>query len=257
MQEETEMFFDNIVFAKGGTFEDLMTSTTGFVSSATAPLYGLPPANFTTSLTQTTLDNRPGFLTRLGFLNAYSGGSATSPILRGAFITKQVLGIPIGAPPPGAEQTPLPPASATLDTNRKRFDALTANAPCSGCHGPYINPPGFALEAFNTVGTWQTTELGTSTPIDSTADVALDANGTKVHVTSPKELMAAIASAPGAKAQYASKWVSFAYEREASPDDACTVQQLATKMTTSGYTIQNLITDLTQTLSFRVRVAGQ
>jgi hypothetical protein len=257
MQEETEMFFDNVVFAKGGSFDDLLKSTTAFVSSATARLYGLDPAKFTTALTETQLDqNRPGFLTRLGFLNAYSGYSGTSPILRGAFITKQVLGIPIGAPPPGAEQTPLPPSSATLDTNRKRFDALTAADECKTCHAPFVNPPGFAMEAFNTVGSWQTTETGTSTPIDSTADVMLDAS-TKVHVSGPKELMAAIVTSRGAKAQYASKWVSFAYQRESHPDDACTVQQLATKMTVGGYTVQNLITDLTQTLSFRVRVAGQ
>ena len=259
MQQETEMFFDNVVFAKGGTFDDLLKSTTAFVSSATAPLYGLDPAKFTTSLTETTLDaSHPGFLTRLGFLNAYSGYTGTSPILRGAFITKQVLGIAVGAPPPGAEQTMLPASSATLDTNRKRYAQMTAGTDCAGCHSGFINPPGFAMEAFNTVGSWQTTEHDTKAAIDTVADVALDATGTKTaHVTGPLDLMAAIVTAPGAKAQYASKWVSFAYEREGSPDDACTVQQLAGKMTAAGYTVQNLITDLTQTVSFRVRAAGQ
>jgi hypothetical protein len=262
LQEETEMFFDNVVFAKGGTFDDLLTSTTAFVSSATAPLYGLNPAMFTTSLTETTLDaSRPGFLTRLGFLNAYSGYSLTSPILRGAFITKEVLGIDPGSPPPGAEQTPLPEASADLDTTRKRFEALTAGPDCRGCHIPFINPPGFVMEAFNTVGMPQTTETsvtGMQVPINTVADVALDADGINVvKVTNPVELMNAIVTAPAAKARYAAKWVSYAYQRERAPEDACTVQQLADKMTTSGYTIKNLITDLTQTLSFRVRVAGQ
>jgi hypothetical protein len=259
MQQETEMFFDSIVFAKKGTFNDLLTSTTAFVSAATAPLYGLDPSKFGAGLTETTLDaNHPGFLTRLGFLNAYSGYTGTSPILRGAFVTKQVLGIAIGNPPPGAEQTPLPAASDTLDTNRKRFAQLTSGSDCVGCHAGFINPPGFALEAFNTVGSWQTMESDTKAPIDTTADIALDDTGTnKVHVTGPADLMAAIATAPGAKSQYASKWVSFAYQREGDPGDACTVQQLATKMTTSGYTVLNLMTDLTQTLSFRVRAAGQ
>ncbi|HEY3496356.1 MAG TPA: DUF1592 domain-containing protein [Polyangiaceae bacterium] len=263
LQEETEMFFDYIVFAKGGTFEDLLTNTTAFVSSATAPFYGLDPAKFTTSLTETTLDaNRPGFLTRLGFLNAYSAADHTSPILRGAFITKEVLGIPIDAPPPGAEMTELPAASDALDTNRKRFAQMTSGPDCTGCHTPYINPPGFVLEAFDTVGSWQTTEMGPNgaVAVDTVADVAIDneeSATSTVHVTNPAELMAAIASAPMAKARYASKWVSFAYHREGSPDDACSVQQLAAKMTASGYTVKNLIMDLTQTLSFRVRVAGQ
>jgi Protein of unknown function (DUF1592)/Protein of unknown function (DUF1588)/Protein of unknown function (DUF1585)/Protein of unknown function (DUF1587) len=259
MQQETEMFFDNIVFAKNGTFNDLLTSTTAFVSAATAPFYGLDPSKFGAGLTETTLDaNHPGFLTRLGFLNAYSGYTVTSPILRGAFITKQILGIAIGAPPPGAEQTQLPDSSATLNTNRLQYAALTSGPTCVGCHSAFINPPGFALEAFNTVGTWQTVEATTGAPIDTTADIAIDATGTNtVHVTGPADLMAVIAAAPGAKTQYASQWVSFAYQRDGDPNDACDVQQLAAKMTTSGYTVLNLLTDLTQTLSFRVRVAGQ
>jgi len=259
LQEETEMFFDAIVFAKKGTFEDLLTSTTGYVSATTAPFYGLDPTKFGAGLTETQLDaNRPGFLTRLGFLNAYSSYSHTSPILRGAYITKEVLGIAVGAPPPGAEQTPLPASSDALDTNRKQYDALTSGKDCKGCHQPFINPPGFALEAFNTVGGWQTTEADTGAPIDSTSDVQLDDTGTNVvHVTGPAELMAAIAKAPGAKARYASKWVSYAYGRDTDPNDACTVQQLAAKMTAGGYSVQNLLTDLTQTLSFRVRAVAQ
>jgi hypothetical protein len=256
MQQEIEMFFDAVVFEQNGTFQDLILSRDAFVSSATAPLYGLDPGQFGAALTRTTLGpDRPGFLTRLGFLNAYSGYSGTSPILRGAFITKQVLGIAIGAPPPGAEQTPLPEATADLNTNRKRFDAMTAGASCAGCHRPFVNPPGFALEAFDTVGRWQTSEHDTGAPIDTSADVVVDSGDPAVHVTGPAELMAAIAESRGAKAQYASKWLSYAFEREAHPDDACTAQQLAAKMTASGYTVLNLITDLTQSLAFRVRTA--
>lgn len=259
LQEETEMFFDDVVFAKGGTFEDLLRSRTAFVSSATAPLYGLDPSKFTTSLTETTLDeNRPGFLTRLGFLNAYSGYDHSSPILRGAFIAKEVMGIAIDGPPPGAEQTPLPAASETLNTNRKRYDALTTGPTCTGCHAPFINPPGFAMEAFDTAGGWQTVEPDNQVPIDTTAEIALDDSGdVTIPVNGPRELMEAIIAAPGARARYAAKWVSFAYQRETAAEDACTAQQLAAKMTTQGYRVQDLITDLTQTVSFRVRAAGQ
>lgn len=262
LQEETEMFFDNVVFAQGGTFEDLLLSRKAFVSSSTAPMYGLNPADFTTSLTETTLDeNRPGFLTRLGFLNAYSGYNHTSPILRGAFISKEVIGITIGSPPPGAEQTPLPAASETLNTNRKRFEALTTGPTCTGCHAPFINPPGFAMEAFDTAGGWQTTEEGANgarVAVDTTAEIALDDLAeVTVPVTGPAELMEAIVTAPLAKQRYAKKWVSFAYQREAVKEDECTALQLSAKMTVDGYRVQDLITDLTQTLSFRVRAAGQ
>jgi len=254
LQKETEMFFDNITFGKRGTFEDLLLSSVAFVSSATAPLYGLDPAKFTANLSETNLDaNHPGFLTRLGFLNAYSGYDAASPILRGAFITKQVLGVPIGAPPPGASDARLPDASADLNTNRKRYDALTSGAQCAGCHKSFINPPGFALESFNAVGSFQTTERDTGARIDTSADVTVDPAEAAIHVTGPAELMAAIARSHSAKAQYASKWVSYATGRDSDPGDACTVEQLAAKMMASGYTLLELITDLSQTPAFRIR----
>lgn len=254
MTEETLRFFDRIAFT-GGTFQDFILSPIAFVTSATAPFYGLNPASFTTTLTETTLDaTRPGFLTRLGFLNNFANYSRTSPIFRGAFITKQILGIHIDAPPPGAEQTMLP-TGPELDTVRKQIDAMTTGPDCSGCHMGFINPPGFVMEAFNSIGVWQTVEATTNAPIDMTADVTINADQDPVHITSPAEMMAQIAASPGAMRQYAAKWVGFAYERESDPMDACTADILAAKMTASGYTVMSLIADLTQTQSFRVRAA--
>lgn len=256
LETETQMFFDNIVFgSKAGTFQDLLLSPTAYVNSALAPLYGLDPSKFGTDLTLTTLDGtqRPGFLTRVGFLNAYSSYSRTSPILRGAFITKQIMGTQIGSPPPGATTVALP-TGADLDTNRKQVDAQTADTQCAGCHHVYINPPGFVMEAFNAVGTAQTQEATTGAPIDTVADVMIDGN--TVHCTNPSDLMNALANSPMTQQRYAERWTSFAYERESDPMDCDTVNSLSTKIAAGGYTIQNLITDLTQTTSFRTRAVG-
>lgn len=252
MQQETEKFFDYVVFSQGGSFKDFLTSPVAFVNAATAPLYGLDASKFGADLVQTNLDpaQRPGFLTRAGFLNAFSAYNRTSPILRGAFITKQVLAVPIGSPPPGAETTPLP-ATADLDTNRKQVDQQTSASACATCHHQFINPPGFAMEAFDAAGAWQTTERATGVTIDTAVDAMID--GKSIHINGPAELMAAIAASPGAQHSYAEKWVAYAYERASNPTDACTVNQLAAKLTKSGYTVLNLIADLTQTQSFRFR----
>jgi hypothetical protein len=252
IDQETEKFFDYITFTQNGSFKDFLLSPIAFVNAATAPLYGLDPSKFGADLVQTNLDpsQRPGFLTRAGFLNSYSAYNRTSPILRGAFITKQVLAVPIGSPPPGADMTPLP-TTADLDTNRKQVDQQTSAAACATCHHNFINPPGFAMEAFDSVGAWQTQEKSTGAPIDTTADASID--GTIVHVTGPADLMAKIAASPNAQHSYAEKWVAYAYERASNSNDACTVNQLASKLTKGGYTVLNLVADLTQTQSFRFR----
>ena len=250
---ETESFFDNVVFSQAGKFQDFFTSPQGFVNAATAPLYGLDPSGFGSDLKAVSLDpaQRPGFLTRVGFLNAYSSFNRTSPILRGAFITKQILGFDPGSPPAGATNTPLPAISGDVDTNRKQVEAQTSPSACTGCHSVYINPPGFAMEAFNAVGAWQTKEAQTGAAIDTTADVLIDGNST--HVTGPADLMANLAKSTQAQRRYADLWVNYAYERADDPLDSCTVNSLAAKITAGGYTVLNLITDLTQTDSFRVR----
>jgi len=252
MAEETLRFFDEVTFS-GGSFSDLLLSPVAFVNNVTAPLYDLDPADYGDALEQVTLDpdERPGFLTRAGFLNGYAHSTYTAPVLRGAFITKEIIGIPIDPPPPGADQTMLP--DEDFATIREMFEVLTSSDDCASCHRAYINPPGFVMEGFDAAGAIQTVDALSGAPIDTEAEVLIDAVQGPVTVTDPADLMQKIAESPNAMRQYAKKWVGFAYERESDPLDACVVDGLADKMTAGGYTVLHLITDLTQTESFRVR----
>ena len=253
---ETEKFFDAVAMVKKGTFQDLFLSPVAFVNATTAPLYGLSASGFTNDYKETNLDatQRPGFLTRVGFLNAYAFYNRTSPIHRGAFIMKQVLGTPIATPPPGAEATALPAASADLNTNRKQVDAQTTGGVCESCHHGFINPAGFAMEAFDAVGNWQTKEKSTGAAIDTASDIVID--GVVTHINGPADLMQKIAASPMAQHRYAERLTSFMFERDGEALDCGTVNDLAAKIAPGGYTLQSLITDLTQTPQFRTRAAG-
>ena len=252
LSAETSKLFDYITFDKGsGTFRDLLTTPVGFVNNQLAPIYGVT-GTFTSALTQTNLDpvQRPGVFTRAGFLTAYSLYDRSSPILRGAFIQKEVLCTAIPMPDNSFLSTPLPTTGAT---NRERVDAQTADAMCTACHHTLINPTGFTMENYNAIGAWQTTEKGTNAPINTAAEVQI--GGSKVAVTNAADLMEKIASSPDAQRCYAQKWVQYAYERVPTDQDACTVNDIATKMGTpsSTYSIVNLIADLTQSQTFRYR----
>jgi hypothetical protein len=253
LSEETKRLFDHVVFDLGGTFKDLITTPFAFVNASLAPLYGLDPAAFGSDLQKVSLDpaTRPGVFTRAGFLTAYSLYNRPSAILRGAFLQKEVLCNALGSPPPNAESTPLPLDG--LATNRERTDAQTASADCAGCHHNFINPTGFAMEAFDAIGGFQTNEKDTGAAINTVATVPIGA--TTVDVTGPADLMNAIASSPEAQSCYAKHWVEFAYERVLTSEDTCTVQNMASKLTQSGYTVLNLIADLTQSPSFRLRAS--
>jgi len=248
LQAETQRYFDYITFEQKGGLRDLLLSPVAFVTSTTAPLYGLDASKYNATLTQVNLDgaSRPGIFTRAGFLAAYSQFDRSAPILRGAFIQKEVLCAQIGAPPADALSMAAP---AVGNTNRERDDAKTSPAACAGCHHTAINPTGFAFEGFDGIGRVQTME-GTAT-IDTTATVRIGA--TSVDVKGAADLMGKIADSPEAKSCYAKKWVQFAYDRALTSQDLCTVDTLVANLAKSDYRVVDLISDLTQTQSFRYR----
>ena len=253
LQAELDRFFEDQAFG-GGSFEDLFLSNIGYVNKDSAAIYELDPAAFGTELTRVELDpaRRPGFLTRAGFLSSFSHFDGTSPILRGAFITVNILGVNPGAPDPNFFLTP--PPTGTFNTERAYIEALTSQASCTGCHTPYINPPGFALENYDSIGAWQDVDPRGG-PINPTATVTFSETNVK-EVTTPLALMQEISRTPLAKRIYAEKVVSFATGRLPNPNDACSVDTIDLRLSQEGYTILNLLTDLTQTDSFRLRVRG-
>lgn len=243
--------FANHVFASGGSFQKLLTDTTGFVNAETAALYGLNPADFGAELEQVDLGaGRPGIFTRAGFLAANAYEERTSPIHRGAHIQKMVLCNVLGAPAANAAGTPLPQRE-DLVTNRQMTDAQTeaVEGGCKACHQTIINPTGFALEGFDAVGGVQTMDNGVA--VDTNAQVPID--GSLVAVTGAVDLASAIASSAGAHACYARKWVEIGYARVPSEQDACTADNLAAKMADANYSVKQLVTDLTTVETFRYR----
>ncbi len=250
MQAELDAFFEEVAFG-GGSFADLFLSNVGYVNQDTAPLYGLDPAAYGSELTRVELDaaQRPGFLTRVGFLSSFSNFDGTSPILRGAFITVNMLGVDPGPPNPDALQVSVPAGDYT--TRRQYTVALTERPGCSQCHIPYINPPGFALENFSAIGSWQTIDpMGG--PIDATTTVTFSEDNVKT-ISTPLELMEEIGKGPLARRIYAEKWVSFAFGRQPNSNDACVVDQIDTKLSDEGYSVLELLADLTQADAFRLR----
>jgi hypothetical protein len=249
---ELARFFDAVTFDQQGSFESLLTSPLGFVTRDTAPTYGLDGAQYGTALTAVTLNaaQRPGFLTRVGFLSAISEGAGATPLQRGGYVVRKLLNLSLGEHP----QAPGPPPAPTggFATMRALVEDWTDGPDCSGCHGSYVNPPGFVLEAYDPIGAWRTTDPDTGAAIDTAVTMVLD--GTSVSIKDPAQLMARLAASGDAQRTYARRLVSYAYEREEDPLDAATVDALAARIAGKGYPVVNLFVDLTQTDAFGLRV---
>lgn len=252
--EETDKFFAEVGF--NGKFEDLFLSNVAYVNADTAPIYGLDPSKFGPELVRTELDpkERPGFLTRGAFLSSFAHEESTSPILRGVFIVT-LMGGATGAPSPSALTTALPPGNYT--TNREATQALTGvAADCKGCHWTNINPPGFVLENYSPVGSIQTKDPVYGGDIVTEVDTVPFPDGAR-PVANAYELMEGIAAGRKAKELYAQKWLTYATGREKNDFDTCTVQAIADNIEQGEYSLANVLADITQAESFRLRTAAQ
>lgn len=92
---------------------------------------------------------RGGFLTQASLLKITANGTTTSPVPRGNFVSDRLLGKPVDPPPPNVPA--VEPDVSGANTIRELLDKHRSDSNCAGCHAK-LDPPGFALEAFDVIG---------------------------------------------------------------------------------------------------------
>ena len=162
MARETELTFAHLL-KEDRSFLELLESDYTFLNEELAAHYGiegvtgpemrrvqLPPGS-----------PRGGVLTQGTILAVTSNPTRTSPVKRGVFILDAILGTPPAPPPPN-----IPALEDAAPADRLRTlslrDTLALHAKdalCSSCHSR-MDPLGLALENFNAMGQWRTTEVG-------------------------------------------------------------------------------------------------
>ncbi len=125
---------------------------------------------------------RAGVLTHPYLLSAFAYHDNTSPIHRGVFLTRNIVGRAL-KPPPIAVAFKNDEFAPDL-TMREKITQLTSDTNCMACHS-VINPLGFALENYDAVGRWRTSEG--DKPVD-TKSLYTTENGETIEVDSARDI---------------------------------------------------------------------
>jgi hypothetical protein len=180
MRREVEMFFDSIVREDHNVL-DMLTADYTFVNERLAKHYGIKNvygSQFRRITLGPDMDARRGLLGKASLLTTTSKPEGTNPPRRGNWIMTNFLGVPAPDPPkdvPALKPKPVDArANAKTPTTRERFQDHRVRADCIQCHS-MMDPIAFALENFDGIGMWRTSDEGS--PID-TAVTLFD--GTKV-----------------------------------------------------------------------------
>jgi mono/diheme cytochrome c family protein len=128
--------------------------------------------------------HRGGLPTQASILTITSNGTRTSPVKRGTWVLKTLLGADPGLPVADAGEIAAKVEGIERATVRKRLEIHRTRAQCARCHS-HIDPFGFALENYDAAGMWREKEgFGykgrvekNDPPVDNTSRLA---DGTEV-----------------------------------------------------------------------------
>ena len=178
-----------------------------------------------------------------------SVATRTSPVFRGKYVLSTFLNTPPTPPPPNVPtlEESNKEASTVPKTVRAQLELHRKNPACASCHR-VIDPVGFALENFDSVGQWRHTGSD-GAPLDVSGMLA---DGSQVN--GPVALREAILSRPGAFVTVVTeKMLTYALGRGLEPSDMPVVRRIVKKAAQNDYRLSSVVMGIVESAPFQMR----
>ncbi len=246
MRQETELFFESIL-REDRSVLDLIKADYTYLNERLAKHYGLPHV-YGSRFRRVAVDegsHRGGLLRHGSILTVTSYATRTSPVIRGQWVLKNLVGMPPPPPPANVPALEDNTVSSRLSV-RERLKQHRANAACASCH-QLMDPVGFALENFDAVGRWRGTD----------ADQPIDASGglpDGSEFTGVSGLEQALLNRPELFVRtLTEKLFTFGLGRGIEHFDAPAVRQIVRDAQDDNYRFSRLIVGIVKSTPFQMR----
>jgi cytochrome c553 len=247
LRKELELFIDSVLRSDSSAV-DLLTADHTFINEQVAQLYGLTKVRGN-GFRRVTLEdpNRHGLLGKGAVLMLTANPNRTAPVLRGAWIMERT---PPANPPPNVPDLAAAGAGGRPTTVREKTEIHRRNPACASCHN-VMDPLGFALENFDTVGRFRAIDPQSRQPIDTKATLP---DGTEI--SGPADLHKALAARKDQFAQIITeKLMTYAVGRHVEHRDMPAVRQIVRTAATNGYRFEDIVMGVVNSAAFRRREA--
>ena len=247
-KQELSLFIDSILRSDQSVVR-LLDSDYTFLNERLAAHYGIENVKGS-AFRKVSLDDeyRKGLLGKGAILMLTANPNRTSPVLRGAWILERILASPPPPPPPNVETDLAQKPGQAPQTLRARLEQHRENPSCYTCHG-VLDPLGFALENFNTVGQFQEYDLDTLSLIDASGVLP---DGTRI--TSPGDLVTALVTRSDEFVQSLTEHLmTYALGRLVEYQDMPAVRKIVRASEQDDYRFESIVFNIVSSDAFRMR----
>jgi len=242
LRTSLDVFLEDAVWNGPSDYRQLLLADYLYVNDRLAKFYGLE-TNTADDFVKVEFDpkQRSGVVTHPYLLAAFSYQKSTSPIHRGVFLTRNIVGRAL-KPPPMA-MTFKDEAFAPDLTMREKVAELTRSQACQTCHS-VINPLGFSLEHYDAVGRFRTSEG--DRPIDSVSNYTTD-EGETIRLTGARDLAQFAAGSEQAQNAFIEQLFNQIVKQPMLAYGPNVLNHLRQSFVESGFNVKKLLVDIVTT----------
>jgi len=239
LRTSLNLFLEDVVWNGASDYRNLLLADYLFVNDRLAKFYGMQ-TNVSDDFVKVNLDpkQRSGVVTHPYLLAAFSYQKSTSPIHRGVFLTRNIVGRAL-KPPPMAMTFKDENFAPNL-TMREKVAELTRSQACQSCHS-VINPLGFSLEHYDAVGRFRTSEG--DRPIDAVSNYTTD-DGEMVRLTGARDLAQFAAGSEQAQNAFIEQLFNQIVKQPMLAYGADVLNHLRQSFIESGFNMKKLLVDI-------------
>jgi mono/diheme cytochrome c family protein len=248
-KQELRLFIDSILRSERSVV-DLLTADHTFINERLALIYGMENVKGP-QFRRVTLEGtaRHGLLGKAAILNLTANPNRTSPVLRGAWILDRLMGTPPAPPPPNVEALAENRAGQPPKSVRERIELHRSKPACMGCHA-VMDPLGFALENFDTIGQFRTLDGGVK--IDPSGVLP---DGTAIN--GPEDLRRALTARPDQFVQALTENLfTYAIGRSVEYRDMPAVRKIVRGAEADNFRFESIVLGVVSSDAFRKREAS-
>ncbi|MEK0449790.1 MAG: hypothetical protein RL088_2058 [Verrucomicrobiota bacterium] len=234
LRRSLDRFVEHVVWSEKSDYREILLADYVFMNERLAKFYGAPaPEGGDFAPVKFEDGKHAGIFTHPFLLSLHSYSKSTSPIHRGVFLTRSIMGRML-KPPPQAIEFKDDRFDPSL-TMREKVTEITNKTSCMSCHVT-INPLGFALENFDAVGRFRTTD--NSKPVNPVSDY-ITSDGDTVKLSGPRDIATHAAGNDAARRGFVRHLFQYTIKQAPAAFGPETLLNLDTQFA-NGFHIRNL-----------------